>query len=29
VVLAVPALVVVKIVCERVEGWDWLARAVE
>ena len=24
-----PALVVVKIVCERVEGWDWLARAVE
>jgi hypothetical protein len=29
VVLAVPALVVIKIVCERIEGWDWVARAVE
>jgi predicted PurR-regulated permease PerM len=29
VVLAVPALVVIKIVCERVHGWDWVARAIE
>ena len=29
VVVAVPALAVVKIVCARVEGWGWMATAIE